>query len=173
MYLQPGIWDVKYSTFVQFIKILSRNWRKSIPELIEELEPYDVGINDFFKLERNVTFKFSSLLKDVNTLQKNILRSNFDISRFVHWTSNAFLPPIVFQLEEYGLPRMISKKIHHSGIIDLTNRELRIHDAINIFNEIGIDHFKNSLDLEDFETYILSYFYDGIKTVNKNLNLYS
>lgn len=160
--LQPGNWESKYSTFVEFIKILSGNWSKSIPELLKELESHDIGINDFFKLERNVTFKFSALLKDVNTLQKRILKSNIDISKFIQLTSYAFLPPIVFQLEEYGLPRMISKKIHHANIINLVNRELTIHGAIQLFNEIGIDQIKQNVELDWFDKYILEYFYDGI-----------
>jgi hypothetical protein len=161
--LQPGNWDSKYSIFVEFVKILSGNWNKSIPELLKELERFDVGINDFFKLERNVTFKFAALLKDVNTLQKRILKSNIDISKFIQLVSYAFLPPVVFQLEEYGLPRMISKKINQSKVIDLTNRELTIHDAINLFNELGIENIKKNTDLDWFDRYILDYFFEGIK----------
>ena len=161
--LQPGNWESKYSTFVEFIKILSQNWFKTIPELLKDLEKYDVSINDFFKLERNVTFKFTSLLKDVNTLQKRILKSNIDISKFIQWASNAFLPPIVFQLEEYGLPRMISKKIHHAKIIDLTSRDLTIHDAINLFNEIGLEKIEKNVNLDWFDKYILDYFFEGIQ----------
>ena len=161
--LQPGNWETRYSTFVDFIKILSYNWYKSIPELLKELEKFDVGINDFFKLERNVTFKFSSLLKDVNTLQKRILRSNIDISRFIQWASYAFLPPVVFQLEEYGLPRMISKKIQQANIIDLANKDLTIHEAINVFNKVGIDNLTNTVNLDWFDKYILEYFFEGIR----------
>ncbi len=148
---------------MEFVKILSGNWSKSIPELLKDLEKFDVGINDFFKLERNITFKFASLLKDVNTLQKRILKSNIDISKFIQLTSYAFLPPVVFQLEEYGLPRMISKKIHLAKIINLTNRDLTIHNAINLFNEIGVDNIKKNVELDWFDKYILDYFFDGIK----------
>ncbi|WP_205940950.1 DEAD/DEAH box helicase [Pedobacter yonginense] len=35
--LIPGNWEVEYSKFVSFIKILSNNWTKSIPQLLEEL----------------------------------------------------------------------------------------------------------------------------------------
>lgn len=165
--LQPGNWDVKYRTFVEFIKILSSNWRKSIPELLKVLEPHDVGINDFFKLERNVTFKFASLLKDVNTLQKRILKGNVDISRFIQWTSYAFLPPVVFQLEEYGLPRMISKKIHNAKVIDFHDKELNIHNTIDLFHKIGFENLIRLVDLDNFDQYILEYFYDGIRIDNK------
>lgn len=165
--LQPGNWESKYSTFVEFIKVLSGNWAKSIPQLLQELEKHDVGINDFFKLERNVTFKFSALLKDVNILQKRILKGDVDISRFIQATSFAFLPPVVFQLEEYGLPRMISKKIHHAEVIDFTNRDLTIHQTIDLFNEIGVDQIKSNVELDWFDEYILNYFLEGIKISNK------
>ena len=40
--LQPGAWDAKYGTFVEFVKILSGNWEKTIPELLQDLD--DIGI---------------------------------------------------------------------------------------------------------------------------------
>src|SRR5690606_26346015 len=136
--LKPGYWETKSSTFVAFIKVLRDNWFKSIPELLKLLEPHNVGIDDFFKLERNVSFKFSSLVKDVNTLQKEILKSKkYDISPFVAYVSHAFLPSVVFQLEEYGLPRMISKKIQESKLINFYDSNLTIHKTIEIFNELG------------------------------------
>lgn len=166
--LKPGNWETKSSTFVAFIKILSNNWFKTIPELLKLLEHYDVGIDDFFKLERNVSFKFSSLVKDVNTLQKEILKhKNYDISRFVAWTSHAFLPPVVFQLEEYGLPRMISRKIYNSKLIDFYDSNLTIHKTIEIFNELGISTIFEKIDLDEFDKYILKYFYDGIEINQK------
>lgn len=162
--LQPGNWETRNSTFVEFIKIISRNWFKTIPQLLKELEKFDVNINDFFKLERNVTFKFSSLLKDVNVLQKEILKNGTDISRFITWISYAFLPPVVYQLEEYGLPRMITKKIHEAKLINFYDRELTIHKAVDVFNEIGLEGLYKYVQLDRFDRYIVEYFYEGIKT---------
>lgn len=163
--LKPGYWETKSSTFVAFIKVLRDNWFKSIPELLKLLEPHNVGIDDFFKLERNVSFKFTSLVKDVNTLQKEILKSKkYDISPFVAYVSHAFLPSVVFQLEEYGLPRMISKKIQESKLINFYDSNLTIHKTIEIFNELGIESIKEKVNLDEFDKYILDYFYDGIKT---------
>lgn len=65
----------------------------------------------FFQLERNSTFKLSALLGDINILQKIIFKhKKIDISSFISKLSHAFLPSVVYQLEEYGLPRMLSKK---------------------------------------------------------------
>lgn len=163
--LQPGNWETFNKTFVEFIKIIAFNWKKSIPELLNELEEYDVGIDDFFKLERNVTYKFSALLKDVNSLQKEILKGkNYDISKFIALCSQAFLPKVMFQLEEYGLPRMISKKFQESKVIDFYDGELTIHDAINKFNQIGLDKILElTSDIDEFDKYILDYFFDGIR----------
>lgn len=166
--LQPGNWDCSYKTFVEFIKIMAYNWTKSIPELLKELEDYDVGIDTFFLLERNVTYKFSALLNDLNTLQKRILVSKqYDISKFIKWCSNAFLPKVVFQLEEYGLPRMISKKIHESKVIDFYDSELTIHNVVEKLNEIGKEvTIERTNNLDEFDKYILNYFFDGIKITN-------
>jgi len=170
--LQPGNWDTGYKVFVEFIKIIAYNWRKSIPELLRELEDYDVGIDDFFKLERNVTYKFSAILQDLNSLQKRILKDkNYDITRFIKLCSQAFLPKVVFQLEEYGLPRMISKKIHESDVINFFDGELTIHSAISQFSEIGKETLiERTKDLDDFDKYILDYFFDGIKVKNAQNN---
>lgn len=166
--LQPGNWDTGYKVFVEFIKIIAHNWKKSIPELLKELEDYDVGIDDFFKLERNVTYKFSALLQDLNSLQKRILKNkSYDITRFIKLCSQAFLPKVVFQLEEYGLPRMISKKLHESNVIDFYDTELTIHSVIVQFNEIGKEMIlERTKDLDKFDKYILDYFFDGIKITN-------
>lgn len=166
--LQPGNWDCSYKTFVEFIKIMAYNWTKSIPELLKELEDYDVGIDTFFLLERNVTYKFSALLNDLNTLQKRILvNKQYDISKFIKWCSNAFLPKVVFQLEEYGLPRMISKKIHESNIIDFYDSELTIHKVVEKLNKIGKEAIiERTNNLDEFDKYILNYFFDGIKMTN-------
>ncbi len=165
--LLPGGWETKSSTFVAFIKALRDNWFKTIPQLLGDLETFDVSIDDFFKLERTLTFKFASLLKDVNTLQKEILKhKNYDVSRFISYISHAFLPTVVFQLEEYGLPRMISKKLHRSKVINFYDTTLNLHGAIKIFNSLKVDDLVKAAKLNEFEKYILNYFYDGIRTEN-------
>jgi hypothetical protein len=164
--VQPGGWESEYKPFVEFVKILRNNWFKSIPQLLKELEIYEIGIDDFFKLERKVTFKLSSLISDVNILQKEILKEkNYDVSRFVTLSAHAFLPTVVYQLEEFGLPRMISKKIHNQKIINFYDKDLNIHNTLAYFNEIGIDRIMVIRGLSEFDQYIINYFYDGI-TVN-------
>lgn len=161
--IQPGGWESEYTPFVEFVKVLKNNWFKSIPQLLKELEPYEIGVDDFFKLERKVTFKLSSLLSDINILQKEILKDkNYDISRFVSLSAHAFLPTVVYQLEEFGMPRMISKKIHNSKMMNFYDKDLNIHNALDYFNKIGRDRILKIDTLIDFDKYIIDYFFEGI-----------
>jgi hypothetical protein len=70
---------------------------------------------------------------------------------------------VVFKLEEYGLPRMISKKIHQSNLIDLENPEISLHDVIERIKSIGYDKMISDVEnLHPFDKYIIEYFYSGI-----------
>jgi hypothetical protein len=161
--IHPGGWGIEYGKFVGFIKIISENWIKTIPELLHDLDEYDIGVDDFFKLERNVTFKLAATLNDINLLQKKILDNPVDISSFITKVSHAFLPPIVFQLEEYGLPRMITKKIHAASMIDFVAGDIDLHGTLDLFKEIGMEKLIESIpNLDEFDKYIIEYFYSGI-----------
>ncbi|RUO44526.1 DEAD/DEAH box helicase [Idiomarina aquatica] len=161
--LSPSGWGEKHSKFVGFVKVLADNWSLTIPQLLNRLKALDIGIDQFFELEKNTTFKLASLLNDVNVLQKNILNENIDISPFVGKVSNAFLPPLVYQLEEYGLPRMLSRKIHDLGVIDLERDEIEIHDVLEEFTSISIDHqLRLNASFDSFDKYIFDYFMEGI-----------
>jgi hypothetical protein len=161
--IHPGGWGIEYGKFVGFIKIISENWVKTIPELLHDLDEYDIGVDDFFKLERHVTFKLAATLNDINLLQKRILDNSVDISPFITKVSHAFLPPIVFQLEEYGLPRMITKKIHAASMMNFVIADIDLHGILDIFKEIGMEKLIASIpSLDEFDKYIIEYFYSGI-----------
>ena len=165
--LTPGAWETKHKDFVKFIKVLEDNWNREIPDLLNDLDQYNITINEFFKLEKKVSYNLSSLLRDVNVLYKSINPQNWvDISPFISACSNAFLPKNVYQLEEYGLPRMISRKIHNNDVIDLENNDVPLHEIIQLFNKIGVEYIINNVrDLDSFDQYILRHFFDGI-TIN-------
>jgi hypothetical protein len=166
MQLQPGGWDIEWSKYVEFVKVLADNWSKTIPELLEDLSVQDISIDEFFKLERNTTFKLASLLGDVCTIYNRLHRTRpIEMSPAIARLAHAFLPPIVYQLEEYGIPRMISRKIQATGIIDLEDTAVDIHDVLRKFQAIGIESLERAVgDLDDFDRYILRYFFDGIDT---------
>ena len=162
--LQPEIWGRAHREYIAFIKILTKNWETPIPDLLAELDQYNIGLDDFFKLERSVAFNLASLVGDFNKLQQVILKRGYDISSFKNKLSSAFLPPVVYALEEYGLPRMISRKIHKNGIIDFEDEDLTLKMAIARLKQIGVDSLKEQLELDMFECYIVDYFYDGVTT---------
>ncbi|GHV70415.1 hypothetical protein FACS189420_1420 [Bacteroidia bacterium] len=155
----------KYSDMVAYIKMISHNWNKTIPQMLPFLQSNGVTVEKFFEMERDVSFKVATMLKDVNLLYNHIFSSKVDISPFIAKISYAFLPKLVYELEEYGLPRMVSKKIQNTGLINLEDSDTPIHNAINQFNQIGVENIKQRIsNLHPFELYILDYFYDGIKT---------
>ena len=162
--LEPGIWDVQYRKFVAFIKIVSQNWKKQIPELLEDLAEFDIDLDSFFKLERNLSYKFAALLGDLNSIYRSIRGSGAtDVSPFIFKATHAFLPPVVFQLEEYGLPRMISRKLHGVGLIDFEDQELTLSAAIDQLLAYRDAILAGGLvELTKFEEYILRFFFEGI-----------
>jgi hypothetical protein len=171
IHLQAGAWGIEYTRFVGFIKNISTNWTKSFPSLLNKLKIFNISIDDFFKLERTVAFNFSALVHDVNVLQKYILDdSNVDISPFVTKLSYAFLPPVVYQLEEYGLPRMLSRKLHDAKYFDFENTDIKLHDVIRFFNEKSAEEVKNAVtNFDSFDKYIFDYFYEGILIKSDNI----
>lgn len=165
--VMPGSVGTTYTKFVNFIVIISNNWHKTMPELLDDLSGIDIGVEEFFELERTVSFKFSSFLNILNSIQKEVFNiKKMDISSFIAKISHVFLPPNVYTLEEYGLPRMISKKIHESGVINLEEK-LEIHVILNKFSSIGEATLINKTKcIDPFDKYIIRHFYDGLKRPN-------
>lgn len=59
---------------------------------------------------------------------------------------------------------MISKKIHNSGIFNFEDECMHIHEAIDQFNKIDCKFiFDNVNELDQFDKYIINYFYEGIR----------
>ncbi|GAA5483333.1 DEAD/DEAH box helicase [Haloferula sargassicola] len=159
---QSVSWSRKRDMFVKFVQVLSKNWDWRLPRILQALSP-DVDVNLFFKLERDVTFALASLVHDVNVLQKEILKSGVDVSGFVSRLSHAFLPSVVYQLEEFGLPRMIARKIQNAGLIDFETRYEDLHAALAVINRIGKDAVLQLPVLSDFDRYIVRHFFEGIE----------
>ena len=143
--------------------IASNGWSMSIPSIYDQVSKYGITMEDMFDFERKISFNFASVLSIINLIKQTVYPNTPDISEFIHRASNAFLPKLVFQLEEYGLPRMISKKIHSSGIINLEDDSIEIANVISKFKEIGFDKLVASVNrLDDFDEFIIKYFYQGI-----------
>jgi hypothetical protein len=160
LYLDPGAWDTTYTKFVAFTKVVSRNWVRTIPELLDELADHDIDLELFFKLERNVSYKLAALVGDLNTLQRvTNPERHVDVSGFVMRVAHAFLPPVVFELEEYGLPRMISRKLQDAGVVAFESDNLRLSVAIEQI--VDRRDFVREV-LAGFELYIFDYFLSGV-----------
>ena len=137
------------------------NWTRSIAEVYSELS--DISYEDLFSAERYLSYNLCSTLSVINILKKSFDPTSPDISLFIGRAANAFLPKLVYQLEEYGLPRMISRKIQDSGLINLEDDSVEISEIIKQFNNIGREKFIQSLNnLLPFDKFIINYFYDGI-----------
>ncbi len=155
-------WDGQFGHIVAATKAMAGNWRLHLSRLLDGLSGSGIGIDDFFKLERTITYKLSALISDANELHKIIIDPEVDVSRFVATLSRAFLPGPVYALEEYGLPRMISKKIHRSQLMDFTTPDFGLNKAIKQFQGIGFQKMAEIDSLTRFDKYVLKFFYEGI-----------
>lgn len=143
--------------------IASNGWNMTIPQIYDKVSKYGIEMEDMFDFERKISFNFASVLSIINLIKQAIYPTTPDISEFIHRASNAFLPKLVFQLEEYGLPRMISKKINSSKIINLEDDSIEISSVIERFKEIGLGNLLGMVKgLDDFDKFIIRYFYQGI-----------
>jgi hypothetical protein len=171
-YLDPGKWGVgphgqQHEKFVQFVMVMVNNWVTPVKDLIKEFDDIDISPNEFFSLERKIAFNLSSLFSDINTIQKKILKKGYDIGSFINKLSSAFLPKLVYELEEYGLPRMIARKIQNAGLINFEEENMSLHQTIAIFQEITLENVLIIDNLDEMDKYILRYFYEGITPINQ------
>ena len=153
-----------YKKANQYIQVLSKQWNTSISNLLKELEPLKIGIEEFFTLEKKVCHSFSSYLHDFNVLNRVINSGDFrDITSFIAKCSNAFMPGVVLELEEYGLPRMITKKIHYCKVINFDSG-MNIEQALDLFKKITkvslVERTRHYLD--EFDHFIIDNFYENI-----------
>lgn len=148
-----------YTDSVNFIVNLYKNRNLSIPE---QLSILNLSIDDFFKYERQMAFSIPPLAKDIEMIYNLLNKEKVDLSYFYTKVSYAFLPTNIYLLEEYGLPRMISKKIHRSELIDLEDNAIDINEVINRFKNIDITSLLKINLFDDFDKYIIKYFYEGI-----------
>ena len=145
---------------------MPNNWYCSMADIYNDLKKggYDISHEELFAAERYLSFNLCSVMSTINVLKRTLYPNSPDISYFIGKASNAFLPKLVYQLEEYGLPRMISRKIQDSGLINFEDEDVEISAIIERFKKIGCDVIINKLSaiLLPFDKYIIKYFYEGI-----------
>lgn len=165
--LNKAGWDATYTKIVAFVKVIADSWTTTIPSMLERLSLHGVTVEEFFKLERVVSYKLASLLGDINTIHGRVSPGRgFDISPFVYKLSHAFLPPVVYQLEEYGLPRMLSRSIHVAGLLDFEDQGLTLADAVNRLKSMRQEVC--SIFESKAEHFMLEHFYSGVTVSQAN-----
>jgi hypothetical protein len=149
---------------INFLQILNRNWNCSIQDLLNNLKEYGIDIDTFFELERKLSYILPTLLNDINVIQQKLYypKWQIDLTPFIAKLSKAFLPTCVLELEEYGLPRMLSKQIHKRGIINFEDENLDLHSALQLFITLKPRIYAAFTDSNSFNRYILDYFYEGL-----------
>lgn len=145
---------------------MPNNWYCSMADIYTDLKNggYEISHEDLFTAERYLSYNLCSVMSIINVLKRTLYPQSPDISYFIGKASNAFLPKLVYQLEEYGLPRMVSRKIQNSGLINFEDESVEISTIIETFKEIGYENLINKLssNLLPFDKYIIKYFYEGI-----------
>lgn len=133
----------------------------SLPELFDKPE-LEYTIEEYFKCERFLSFKVASFLNMINVIRLTLVRKAKDLSPVIYKMRYAFLPKFVFQLEEYGLPRMISLKIHLSGAVSMDDDSITLKDLLLLFSSSKIRYKISLMEWNEIEKFILNYFYEGI-----------
>lgn len=143
---------------------MSENWHQSTSAVIAELGEWGVSVDDFFSLERSISYNLSTTLALINAIRLELVEDAVDLSPFVSRLSYAFMPRLVYQLEEYGLPRMISKQLSRAEMFDFENEEKEISDIISEFQQVGYQRVVEALpNKHPFDEYVLKHFFDGIR----------
>lgn len=146
----------------EYISAASRlDWRCPLSEILNDLTGRNVSIDDYFKLERDTSFKVASYIKDIGVVMQ-ACGISVDLSRVITRLSNAFMPARVYDLEEYGLPRMLSQKIQAARVIDFES-PMTLAECIKKFQSIGRDGLLRGVSTFDgFDKRIVESFYEGI-----------
>ena len=154
---------IDFNKFSAYIINSSDNWYSPLNQQIKKMYDIGISIDEYFKFEKYMSYNFSSIVNDINILLKYMLPDeHIDISAFSTKLSYAFLPPLVYYLEEYGLPRTLSKEISDSKIVNF-EADIPVSEFLTKLKLIGIDTIISSLKWEDsFNKEILEYFFRGI-----------
>lgn len=154
-----------YSAFARNVVALSYNWTQTVRNVLNNFYPCtDMPIEHYFDVERNMSFKFAGLMADLNVVVRSMYPAmHIDLNEWVWRASNAFLPHTVYQLEEMGLPRMLSRKIQSENLFDFERAGITLADALRFFNGTNTAEILAKIhSTHPFDTYVLNYFYEGL-----------
>lgn len=161
---------IKYGDFARFILIYKNNWSIPVSELLSKINNIlkntpPINLEMFFALEKAVEYDFPKALNDFFAIFNKIKPAEaIDVTSLTSSASFLFLPPLVYLLEEHGLPRSTAKKIQNANTIKLDPVEnYNLHDTLDKFRRLGLEQLIiRTPELTEFDKYILKYFYEGI-----------
>lgn len=139
--------NIRNIPFNQTLKLLSKEW---------------VTIDTVFKIENFISNNLASFLFDVWKLYNYYFDKNISIDLLVNKLSKIFLPANVYNLEEYWLPRVISRKIQNSWLINLEDDSIPTSEIISQFIKLWKDKLLKYHEFDDFDKYIIEYFFNWI-----------
>lgn len=151
--------------FYAYMNNINQAWDRSIPEILKninsELKYNKFTLDNYFDFEKFLTYDIAGCFTDLNIIFRALSNEQINLSKQISSFSNAYLPPLVYQLEEYGLPRVISKSIHKNGLINFNDTELDITKIIDILKDKK-EEILNLNSLDTFDKFILKYFYSAV-----------
>lgn len=139
--------NIRNIPFNQTLKLLNEEW---------------VTIDTVFKIENFISNNLASFLFDVWKLYNYHFDKNISIDSLVNKLSKIFLPANVYNLEEYWLPRVISRKIQNSWLINLEDDSIPTSEIISQFIKLWKDKLLKCHEFDDFDKYIIEYFFNWI-----------
>ena len=139
--------NIRNIPFNQTLKLLNEEW---------------VTIDTVFKIENFISNNLASFLFDVWKLYNYHFDKNISIDSLVNKLSKIFLPANVYNLEEYWLPRVISRKIQNSWLINLEDDSIPTSEIISQFIKLWKDKLLKYHEFDDFDKYIIEYFFNWI-----------
>ena len=158
---RPYLREARQNMAAYIYTVSGVDWQSPLRSMLNGLSERRISVDNYFRLERDTSFKVSSFLKDIYVIMQ-AMGVTADLSNLINRLSNAFLPPRVYDLEEYGLPRMLSQKIHAAGVIDFESK-ISLAECVNRFQAIGKKALLRQVPAFDsFDQKIVENFYDGI-----------
>lgn len=152
-----------YSAYVNFVISAASGWDVPIRKIIAT-SSYSTDVNQYFDAERHMTFNFSSKVLDLNMIIQALGYGDVvNLMPLAERLSYAFLPPVVYQLEEYGLPRTLARQIQRAELFDFMREGVSVMDALGFFLSSSPEGILSSLpDKMEFDGYVLKWFYEGL-----------
>lgn len=163
-FLVPWFYNLKIDSekINTYIKYAQNAWNIPFNQTLELLNKEWVTIDAVFKIENFISNNLASFLSDIWKLYNYYFNKNISIDSLVNRLSKIFLPVNVYNLEEYWLPRVISRKIQNSWLINLEDDNIPTSEIISQFVKLWKDELLKYHEFDNFDKYIIEYFFNWI-----------